>query len=125
MESGRLRTKVTVQREKTSAEGASGSGGHVDSTVDSNWTEYIQRYAEIRETGGREFEQGGQVFADISHLITMRFDTQVALITTKHRLTWTDNVTGQARTANIENLTAVAPSGGSRRAMQLVCKEVV
>lgn len=124
MESGRLRTKVTAQREKTIAEGATGSGNHVDSTLDTNWTTYIQRYAEIRETGGREFEQGGQVFADISHLITMRFDSDVALITTEHRLTWTDNVTRQTRTANIENVTAVAPSGGARRAMQFVCKEV-
>lgn len=117
---GRYRHDVTIQRLKTAAELTPDDGGHIDQNASASWTKYESRRCAIKDVGGREVKIAGQVFADCSHIVEMRFDPKTRAITPDMRLKWVD--CGTTRILNIASVTD-GPESGRRRSVMIACNE--
>ena len=107
----RFTDRITVERLKTAAEGATVDAANViDPTVDANWTTHCSRFAEVTETGGNERVNGRQVKATTTHLIVMRSDPTTRTITQRMQVvlgSWWGSVTLQieGRSINRQEVT--------------------
>lgn len=73
------------------------ASGHVDETDDSNWIVIARRWCKLTPRGSREFFRGQQVAAEITHQVTMRFDSESRRFTTGNQLKMDDrkfNISG-------------------------------
>jgi len=61
--------------------------GHIDKTTAANWGTYIRAFAKVISKGGREFWKVQQVNADVDHVWTVPYSSQVASATPDMRLT--------------------------------------
>ena len=123
MPAGPKRYRITIQRLKTDAESvARAASGQIDLDDPANWTTHCPRWAEILPAGGREFDQAGQVRAELTHLVAISFDSETRKITSQMRLQWTD---GEAeRLFDITRILGMTRNpGGTRWEQQLECKE--
>ena len=91
---GQLQRRVVVWRLK---EGITpDAAGHVDETDESNWRIVGNRWVKLTPKGSKEFFRGQQVAEDITHQVTMRYDSESAKFTTKDRLTYHGRVFNMA-----------------------------
>lgn len=65
MRAGRLRQRVTLEREAATK--------NEFSEEVSTWTPYATRWADVRPQGGREFWAAQQVIDDLSHEVRLRY----------------------------------------------------
>jgi SPP1 family predicted phage head-tail adaptor len=103
-EQKRLDKHILIQRLKTGL--TPDASGQIDETDSSNWTNHGKFYAEIITKGSREFFQGEQVNADITHQITVRYSTLAAGITTKMQVLYGGrimNISEPPRNVNEQN----------------------
>jgi SPP1 family predicted phage head-tail adaptor len=120
MTAGKKRDRITIQRLKTEAEGlAVAASGKFDQTLDSNWTTYATRWAEIFEPSGREYQQEGQVKSETTHIVTIDFDSTTKAITTAMRVRWSDG--GTIRLLQILAKPSRRPRA-PRRKIEVECK---
>lgn len=76
--------KVTIEQ----FSGTADAMGHVDTTDASNWQMYTTSYAKVQSKGGREFWKIDQVSADVSHVWTCPYSSELAAATPDMRLIW-------------------------------------
>jgi len=70
MESGRLRHRVTLQERSSSVDGF---GQPLD-----DWADVLTTWATVQPVSGREFQEGVQVEAEITHKVWLRWRAGVA-----------------------------------------------
>lgn len=120
MNSGRFDKRVTIQKLKTTPD----PPARLDPTDDDSWETYATRWAEIVETTGREYEHSDKVQSDVTHRVTLMFDSLTRSIQTAMRVRWIDTYDGEdvVRKLNIENRVI---SKSPRMVVQLQCKELI
>ena len=111
---GEYRHPVVIERESPVAE--ADNVGHVDLSIDANWTKFISTRARVMTVGGREFQRAQQTRADLSTLLRIRYSTRAAQITSKMR------VIHKQRQLNILSVFDVNDAGIE---IELACKEQV
>ncbi|NBW11015.1 MAG: head-tail adaptor protein [Caulobacteraceae bacterium] len=79
---GELTRTVKLQKLSTTAD----SSGLADETAAGNWVTYALRSCSIATQGSREFLRAGQVAADVTHLVLMRYDSVTRALSPRHRL---------------------------------------
>ena len=79
---------ITIQ----SLSGTADAHGHVDKTEDANWSTFETAYSRVQSKGGREFWKVDQVVADVSHVWTAQWTTNLASATPDMRLIHDGNV---------------------------------
>ena len=81
---GKLLRRGQLQRIKSTV--VPDASGHVDLTKDANW-EFVQnRWFSIVPSGSKQFLLGDQLRADVTHQITMRYDSMSSSVTKGWRL---------------------------------------
>lgn len=81
---GKLLRRGQLQRVKSTV--FPDASGHVDLTNDSNW-EFVQnRWFSIVPAGSKQFLIGDQQRADVTHQLTMRYDSMSSSVTEGWRL---------------------------------------
>lgn len=73
---GRRDTRLTLEVLRSAS--PIDDGGHVDSANDANWVPTITRWGEVHTRQSREFYRGKQVNAELTHLIKVVFDKELA-----------------------------------------------
>lgn len=81
-EIGQLRERLTVQQPG----GTAGADGHVDLDDDANWKDVGSQRAGFKTRGGAEGRRFNQVGAEITHIITMRYNSLTKRIVPSWRL---------------------------------------
>lgn len=81
---GKLMRRGNLERVKASA--TVDSSGRVDLTDDNNWEFVQKRWFEIVPKSSRQFLLGDQQRANVSHQVTMRYDTLSSSITQGWRM---------------------------------------
>lgn len=120
MSSGRMNRRVTIEELKPSPAAPS----RLDPTEDANWKPYATRWAEVVETTGREYHHNDAVQADVSHRVTLIFDSLTRNITTAMRVKWVDTFAGESVT-RVLNIVNRVFSKAPRMVVQLQCKELL
>lgn len=116
MRSGRQRERVTIQK-PVETQAAENGFGEIDlADGDANWQNLTTRWADVTPSAGREFVQGEQVQADVSHVVILRHDSETALVTPKYRL---------KVGSRYLNILSAYPKDNRKRDMVLQCQEVV
>lgn len=64
------------------------ASGHIDETDSSNWGLYGNFWAAIATKGSKEFARGGEVAAEITHQLTIKYSSMANGITTKMRVNY-------------------------------------
>jgi len=80
---GEMRKSITIQRV---VETTVDAHGQVDKTTAENWGTYLRTYAMVISKGGREFWKVQQVNADVDHLWTAQWSSDLAAATPEMRL---------------------------------------
>jgi SPP1 family predicted phage head-tail adaptor len=81
---GKLLRRGQLQRLKSTV--SADASGHVDETDDANW-EFVQnRWFSIVPAGSKQFLIGDQQRADVTHQITMRYDSMSSSVTVGWRM---------------------------------------
>lgn len=102
-----LRHRVTIQRLDESTRDAAHQ-------IVPSWVDVVTAWARVEPVTGREFFQAGQVQANVTHRVVLRFRTDVTL-TPKHRFVWVTN-------ANVVlNVVAVLPTLGMANRLEVMC----
>lgn len=77
---GRLKHKVIIQAYTDTIDTSGGPTG--------TWSNFITRYASVVPLNGVEFFTAQQLTVNINIRVRLRYDSQAATITPKHRVLW-------------------------------------
>jgi len=108
---GKLTRRITVLRVKSTATVL--SSGQIDETDEENWEIAETRWANIVPRSSREFFRGQQVADDITHKITMRYDSKSSRYNAKNRITLGDRkfyLTGPGMNSDEQDVTLEFPA---------------
>lgn len=111
---GEYRHPVTIERESLVAE--EDNFGHVALSDDDNWSEFLNTWARVMTTGGREFVRAQQRNADVSSVLRIRYSNRAIQVTSAMR------VRHNGRKLNILSVFDVGDMGVE---IELGCKEAV
>lgn len=115
-----LRQLVTLQSPKTAA-GDEDGFGTIDLTLDANWTDAGDRRAGIKPAKAREFDPNNQQRSDVTHIVTLRYDSLTRTIGPTWRIRFTDDG-GRVRTFHV---IGVKDPDERHIAIALDCKEAL
>lgn len=76
--------KLTVQKPSATLD----SAGHIDLTDDDNWTTAYVIRGRFLSSGGREFQQAKQTFAELTHVIETPSTPGTRTIQARWRVLW-------------------------------------
>ena len=107
MRGGRLRHRITVERQTGAAQDA--YGGAVE-----DWTTLAARWAEIRPVNGREGFDADQPRGEVSHEIWLRYGADIADLSSADRIT---------KGSRIFDIEAVRNIGERNRDLVVLAKE--
>ena len=111
MRTGQLRNSVTIQKPTGTVDG----GGHLDLSVSGGWATHAARKAKIEPVTGSEGTNGAQVEANITHLVTVHYDSVTTSILPRMRVLY------GTRALNIEYVRNEREVNGN---IVLGCREV-
>jgi len=106
MRSGRLRHRVTVQRNTPTRGDA---GGRVD-----NWADLATVWASIWPLAGKEAVQGRAENAEVTHRVQLRWQSSLADLSPRDRLIFAGRVLEIVGVVNV---------GERNRELELLCRE--
>ena len=84
IEAGKLLRRGSLERIKSTT--TPDASGHINLTDDSNWEFVTKRWFSIIPSNSKEFLIGDQQRGDVTHQITMRYDSLSSGVTTAWRL---------------------------------------
>jgi SPP1 family predicted phage head-tail adaptor len=114
--SSKYRTLVIVERPRTP--GDSDRLNVVDLSDDGKWVRVCRRYAAVRKLDGREFLRLGQVRAEVTHIVELRYDSETKTISPVYRLRL-----GETASARKLDVVVVDDQHERRVEIQLQCSE--
>ncbi len=81
---GEYRHPVTIERESLVTE--DDNFGHVALDLDLNWAEFLNTWARVMVSGGREFLRAQQMNAEVSSVLRIRYSRRAIQITSEMRV---------------------------------------
>ena len=111
MRTGQLRNAVTIQKPT----GTVDAGGHLDLSISGGWATHATRKAKIEPVTGSEGQHGTQIEANITHMVTLHYDTLTATTLPRMRVLY------GTRALNIEYVRNEREVNGN---IVLGCREV-
>lgn len=82
MSAGERRHLLSVQRKDET---------NVAGDIDTDWVEIATVFAQVRPLSGREFFTARQHYSEVTHQIKFPYDSRMADLDAKHRLTYQDS----------------------------------
>jgi SPP1 family predicted phage head-tail adaptor len=73
---GRRNTRLTLEALRSAS--TVDEGGHVVESDDDNWTPILSRWGEVHTSQSREFYRGKQVTSELTHMLKVVFDKELA-----------------------------------------------